>query len=330
MLKLATFLLFIIVPSFTSASPSFYCDDPDNTVETFICSNLFISDLDNRLTKTYRFVLKEKPKIASKVKKQQRKWIKKRNNCVNDYQGKDSFSSCVKYLYNTRIEALEKILPGKQNETISRNYYRRGNKTYKSGDYYKSIYFFTRAYEVSDNYIDKLRALGAMAYHSKRQGNYALAARYAQKILEIDSTSEFASNIIEESETDKNDHEYSNNQYSLKSNANVGNNDCIGTCFIKALGTEACDYKAKELAKSSFNTEAYGFITGPSCEIVVSNLLGTKATDRDIALAAITGALFDANIDSDDDFENVLGYLAKGTAVLIKVAQINECTEQCN
>lgn len=334
-------IVFLLMSLNLVASPSFNCKYASNRAENFICSNLFVADLDVRMALTYRKIVKVYPSKAKGMRKKQKIWMKERNNCTNNFQGKDNFYSCIKYVYNKRIRELETSVPDKLNQTDSRIFYKSGNRKYRRGLYYSSMNYFIKAYNISDNYIDKIRALGAMAVNSKKQGNYVLALKYAELIFKIDSTNTFASDIkgeckkyIARYERSNKSYASSNKNYSSSSSSanysNSSSDECVGKCFIKALGTEACSAGVEKIAKSSLNTNAYGFLTGPSCELTVSKLLGSKTTGEDLALAAFTGILSDANIDSDSGMENFFGYLARGASILIRVGQLNECTEKCN
>lgn len=340
MKRILLFIFLLLSTYDLYASPSFDCDRASNKVEKFICGNLFVSDLDNRMVSTYREIINEYPSKADILKDSQLEWLKNRNKCDDDYQGKDSFSSCVKYLYNKRIEQLEGYLPGKQNETTSRGYYRQGNKEYQDGNYFSSVKYYNEAYESSDNYVDKVRALGAIAINSKEQGNFLLASKYAERILEIDPTSEKASEIIKAYETSKNEHERESARYvqsssssSTSSSSSSSEQECMGVCLIKALGTEACGAGIREVAKESFDADAYGFITSPACEATVAKIMGEEASDEDIAVAAVTG-LFDSigksGLDSDNAFYNILGGLAKGSSIALKISSLAACMDRCN
>lgn len=337
-------LFSITVSLFTNclyASPSSDCSNGTNKVESFICSNLFVADLDKRLSSTYKQLIKYDQTKIEYIRKDQADWLKNRNNCENDFQGKTSFSSCVKYLYNTQIEKLEKQLPGKQNETKSREDYRLGNKAYEHGDYYISIKYFNDAYNDSDNYVDRLRALGAAATHSLSQDNLLLAAKYSEKIIEIDPTSEFAINIIADNKKKQAERENENIQYMKSSSTNgyihnkstVDEQACIGKCLLKSFGTEICGATMEKFSKEELDSKSYNFVTSPSCEVMVSELLGQHASQNDINTAIVTGVLDDAGkagLDSDDSFKNVLGFFAKGASLAIKVGEFNKCRNTCH
>jgi tetratricopeptide (TPR) repeat protein len=288
------------------------------------------------MVSTYKEIINEYPSKSDILKDSQLEWLKNRNKCNSDYQEKDSFSSCVKYLYNKRIEQLEGYLPGKQNETESRGSYRQGNKEYQAGNYFLSVKYYNEAYENSDNYVDKVRALGAIAINSKEQGNLLLASKYAKRILEIDSTSEKASEIVKIYEESRNEHERESASYVQSSNSSSSsssNQKCMGVCLIKALGTEACGAGIKEVAKESLDASAYDFITSPACEMTVAKIMGEEATDEDIAVAAVAGlfnSIGKSGLDSDNAFYKILGGLAKGSAIALKISSIGACMDRCN
>jgi hypothetical protein len=61
--------------------------------------------------------------------------------------------------------------------------------------------------------------------------------------------------------------------------------------------------------------------------------MGEEASDEDIAVAAVTG-LFDSigksGLDSDNAFYNILGGLAKGSSIALKISSLAACMDRCN
>jgi uncharacterized protein len=156
-----TICLLLSVANLAYAAPSFNCSKAHKTVEKFICDNEFVSDLDNKLMANYENLKSEQTSDSrlSSLRKSQIDWIRERNSCEDDYQGKSSLSECVKHSYNKRIKELREFSETKLEETESHRLYRLGNKAYRNGDYYTSVKYFNDAYLASGDRVDEVTAL---------------------------------------------------------------------------------------------------------------------------------------------------------------------------
>ncbi len=337
----------ILVNAYASPTPtpSFNCKYAKTRAEKFICSNLFVADLDVRMALTYRKIVKLYPSKASVMRKRQAIWMRNRDNCTNNFQGKDDFSSCIKYIYNKRIEELEHIIPQKLNQTDSRIYYKKGNKAYRAGNYYESMNYFTKAYNASDNYIDKIRALGAMSVNSMKQNNYLVARRYAKIILRIDSTNDFARDIINQCEP------YIKRYEKKKSSKSVTHLSSSSNSY-KTINQDGCSQEKPILACSPSERDNKAFsmcaITMGGCEVAIKTLknstqrlassqacsaLSSKLIGQKYELDDVLGGLFvdglneiaNSSFESDDKFINFMGVIFAGGALVGKAVQLDKC-----
>jgi uncharacterized protein len=102
--RLKTFFLFSIgtvlsVAALNSYAASFDCRKASTLVENVICSDNEISALDDSLSAAYSSALAEGK--ADKIKREQKKWLKKRNSCKD--------KECVKKQYVQRINELSNL-----------------------------------------------------------------------------------------------------------------------------------------------------------------------------------------------------------------------------
>lgn len=93
--------IFVCVTS-TCYAASFNCTASTTAVERRVCENPALSSLDDRLAVAYAAALKE----GLDDKRGQRLWLKERNACTED--------ACIQRLYESRIEQLELLQPGKE------------------------------------------------------------------------------------------------------------------------------------------------------------------------------------------------------------------------
>jgi uncharacterized protein len=86
------------------AAPAFDCNHAEGEVETLICSDPALQELDRTLAKTYARAMQtltEEDKATEK--NMQRGWIKGRNDC---WQAED-IQACITYSYQSRIVELQ-------------------------------------------------------------------------------------------------------------------------------------------------------------------------------------------------------------------------------
>jgi len=107
-LKVQGFLVALVLAGIfggmAHAQPAFDCDDADGEVETLICENKALQELDQTLAKTYARTMQALPKEDRAYEKTiQRGWIKGRNDCWKS----DEQERCVTYSYQTRIVELQ-------------------------------------------------------------------------------------------------------------------------------------------------------------------------------------------------------------------------------
>ena len=91
-----TVLVFLMFGAVAQAA-SFDCAKADTTVEHLICESPEISKLDEEMASRYKLALRDKAK-SSVVKQEQKEWINRRNNCVDEL--------CVKRAYLGRNMSL--------------------------------------------------------------------------------------------------------------------------------------------------------------------------------------------------------------------------------
>lgn len=88
----------------TQAQPAFDCNDAEGEVETLICNDEALQELDRALSKTYARAMQALPEEDKASEKAiQRGWIKGRNDCWKA----DDLEACITYSYQTRIVELQ-------------------------------------------------------------------------------------------------------------------------------------------------------------------------------------------------------------------------------
>lgn len=101
-----TFLWMFMVAGVHAAS--FDCIKAKNNVEHLICDNQEISKLDDELSASYVSGLQNESQ-AEAIKRDQRQWIKVRNNCLS--------ADCLVLSYQNRISELA-VMPAQSKETL--------------------------------------------------------------------------------------------------------------------------------------------------------------------------------------------------------------------
>lgn len=87
-----------------AAEPSFDCTKATHDVETLICNDAGLAELDQSLAELYATVLKHTPDAKKgMLKAEQRGWVKGRN----DYWKASDIRSCVAGAYRARINELK-------------------------------------------------------------------------------------------------------------------------------------------------------------------------------------------------------------------------------
>ena len=105
----ALMTVFLAGFSSASASPSFDCHRPHlNSVESQICGDDELSDLDRRIAEYYREGMNEfEPRWRDELKRNQQGWLKERDACVEasarhpDHPGV-AFNECVRMMLESR------------------------------------------------------------------------------------------------------------------------------------------------------------------------------------------------------------------------------------
>ncbi len=109
--KLPLFLTFNVALALTigtwsplsSAKPAFDCSKADSDVETLICEDGDLQELDRRLAKTWaQATANWPPEVTAEQRAIQRGWIKGRNDC---WKAED-MKECVTFAYNSRLVEL--------------------------------------------------------------------------------------------------------------------------------------------------------------------------------------------------------------------------------
>lgn len=320
------FILVVLLVTFSFShanSPSFNCSKASKTVEDTICNNLFLSDLDNHVARLYKYVINNSSNDSkAAIKYEQIDWIKNRNRCSYDYQGNLNETDCIKAMYRKRINELKQIksLP----ETYSHKLYREGNTYYRNGKYYNAIKNYHNAYDYANDYVEKIRIIGALAQISKEEGNISLSKKYARRILDIDPTSQFAKDII-----------------SLPNAAYLNRNPKTSTdysaspssqrelkCAVLVFGPDLCGSYFRKFAKENLNKEVNDLLLSPTCAASIATILDEGFSDSDMAIAVTTGALDSlgqAGFESDNAFKNILGILSYGASLSIKFSSYDQC-----
>jgi uncharacterized protein len=85
-----------------SHAASFDCEKATTLVENVICADSEISSLDDTLLVAYRQAMASSSKTTA-LKRDQQRWLKKRNLCKD--------KTCLKNLYQQRIKALNQLNP---------------------------------------------------------------------------------------------------------------------------------------------------------------------------------------------------------------------------
>ena len=119
---LFVFFLLTLNASTNKFNPSFNCDKATSKVEKLICENKQLSNLDNNLSKIYNSFYY----ITKHIKKDQRKWIKKRDKCKN--------IKCIKTNYEIRIKNLNESLSNQN--TFPKDYLKAIKKLEKRSNLY--------------------------------------------------------------------------------------------------------------------------------------------------------------------------------------------------
>jgi uncharacterized protein len=91
-------------PALFAANPSFDCDKADGAVETLLCQNDALADLDRRLTQVYADALRAFSDPQRRVQmKAQEQWIRTRDACARA----PDIARCVQKSYDVRITVLQ-------------------------------------------------------------------------------------------------------------------------------------------------------------------------------------------------------------------------------
>lgn len=92
------------LPLWAHAAPSFDCGKATGAVETLICKDSGLADLDSRLAALYPKAVAEFPaEDLQKEQALQRGWLEGRNQCANA----DDVRGCVQQSYRQRISELQ-------------------------------------------------------------------------------------------------------------------------------------------------------------------------------------------------------------------------------
>jgi uncharacterized protein len=329
----------IVLPEESIAiTPSYDCSKARAGVETTICGNAFLADLDNQLSKAYLNVINNlEYNERDKIKRDEVSWVRSRNNCEQDYQGKESMTECIKYHYRRRFNELNDINP--LPETLSHRFYREGNDEYQTGNYYSALSKYHEAYNAAGDYVERIRALGALAQISKVQGNITLAKGYAQKILDIDSTSRFAQDILAIDDTTSASVGTSStiqsggvdqvNVYNYSSNTR--RQDRVLKCLALTWGPDVCGYAFNNYARENLNTEVNDIIASPACGATIASTLDEEFSQSDLQLAMLTGALDEAGkagVESDNFFGKIFGGFAYIYSFAVKASIYDSCMKK--
>jgi uncharacterized protein YecT (DUF1311 family) len=90
--------------------PSFSCSKAFTFVEKAICNNVPIARLDKKMARSYAqyksafFFEDNRESLEKNLKKEQRKWIKKRNKC----ESSKTYKNCLIKSYEGRIQVINK------------------------------------------------------------------------------------------------------------------------------------------------------------------------------------------------------------------------------
>lgn len=304
-------------------SPSFSCRSVSTTVERAICNNRLLSALDNQMSKAYKNVkVNVSYSRMENVKNEQIQWIKERDSCSYDYHGADDMHECIKIMYRKKYNELKRISP--LETSYSRDWYVKGNTEYRAGYYYQSLKYYHKALDYSDNDVDKIRALGALAQVSKEKGDFTLSKAYADKILEIDNSSQFAKKI---SQYQKPVHTYASSSYSSSSsNSNAGDRSLL--CLALTWGPDVCSHQFNKFASKELGGEVTDIINSPVCAASIAKAMGETLTDGDIEVAMLTGMLDDigkAGVDSENFFANIFGVVSYLYSFSVKTVVYDSC-----
>ncbi|SIQ62298.1 Protein of unknown function [Aeromonas sp. RU39B] len=92
------------LPLWVHAAPSFDCSKASGAVETLICNDPALAELDNRLTALYPKAVADFPtEDVQKEQALQRGWLAGRNQCAKA----DDVRGCVQQSYRQRISELQ-------------------------------------------------------------------------------------------------------------------------------------------------------------------------------------------------------------------------------
>lgn len=109
-IKFICFFITALAATNLSFAASFDCGMASTKVETMICANIEISNLDSDLSESYKKAIE----LDGNIKGSQRAWIKERNQCSDE--------SCVIASYRERINELKEIILSINQENISAKY----------------------------------------------------------------------------------------------------------------------------------------------------------------------------------------------------------------
>jgi uncharacterized protein len=107
------------------AGPSFDCAEAAAPIETLICADATLADLDRALAETYRSALATRVGEAQLLlREEQRAWAQNRSvTCgVEDHPANEDAAGCLIALYRARIAELRPGTPGEERITASSGY----------------------------------------------------------------------------------------------------------------------------------------------------------------------------------------------------------------
>lgn len=84
-----------------SMAASFDCNKASNYAEVQICQDVYLSGLDEKISKSYKSALQARKDQKDFLRLSQREWLEKRNQC--------SSKACLDETINERIKTLDKV-----------------------------------------------------------------------------------------------------------------------------------------------------------------------------------------------------------------------------
>jgi len=242
----------------------------------------------------------------------------------------------VKIQYNTDSfgYVFDAFLKKPSRNTYSFKMYQTGNSEYRAGNYYQAIKYYHLSFENTENEVERIKILGALAQISKVKGNIELAKGYARKILIMDGKNKFSKEILllrqRPVQVARQRVQPATQNYSTSKTHTCTERTEI--CLALTWGPDACSASFNKYAARELDSTVHDIIASPSCLVAISETLNEDYSQTDIELAMFTGVLDEmgkAGVNSENFFGKLFGGFSYLYSHAIKYSLYESCMKKC-